>query len=197
MNGLIKKILDYFRQSKRPDREKGAITVAETLIALGVGATVLAVVFAGIPALTGARDANQAQTGLSQLSTAIRSTFAARPDFTGLNNELAVQLAGFPPQFRSGANLVHPWGGEITIAPDTGSTRRFTVLFEDVPPGGCTTIAAATVTLANEIQVGSTVIDLDAVDDPDTTGDDESAAANIAGLCTATDEVDVTWTFSA
>ena len=194
---ILRKILDYFRQSRRQDREKGAITVAETLIALGVGATVLAVVFAGIPALTGARDANQTLAGLSQLSTAIRSTFSARPDFTGLNNELARQLAGYPPQFRAGANLVHPWGGDITIAPATGNTRRFTVLFEDVPSNGCTTIAAATVTLANSIQVGTTVIDLDAVDDPTTTGVDESAPANIAGLCTATDEVDVTWTFSA
>ena len=193
---ILRKILDYFRRVKRQDREKGAITVAETLIALGVGSAVLAVVFAGIPALTSARDNTAAQNGLAQLATAVRSTFGARADFTGLNTALATSLAGFPQHFRSGDNAVHPWGGAVTVDVVGGNTRQFTVEFAEVPTRGCTTIATATLALAHQIQIGTTVIDLSAEDDPDTP-EDESSAANIAGLCDDSAEVDITWTFTA
>ena len=194
---FLKKILNFFRRSKPEDREKGAITVAETLIALGVGATILAVVFAGIPALTAARDASNGQNGLAQLSTAVRSTFGARGDFTGLTTELATNLAGFPQHFRAGAGVIHPWGGAVTVAPDATNPRRFTVTFEDVPGRGCTTIATATLALATQIQIGTTVVDLAATDDPSTNNVDESLAANIAGLCTAAATANIIWTFSA
>ncbi len=194
---IFRKILNFFRRARRQDREKGAITVAETLIALGVGSAILAVVFAGIPALTSARDTNAAQNGLAQLATAVRSTFGARADFTGLNTHLATSLAGFPQHFRAGDNAVHPWGGAVAVDVVSGNTRQFTVEFAEVPTRGCTTIATATLALAHQIQIGTTVIDLDAEDDLTTPDEDESSAANIAGLCAAADEVDITWTFTA
>ena len=194
---ILQKLLEILRRLRSEDREKGAITVAETLIALGVGSAVLGIVFAGIPALTAARDASNAQNGLAQLSTAVRSTFGARGDFTGLTTELATSLAGFPQHFRSGGGVIHPWGGAISVNADTTNSRRFTVEFEDVPNRGCTTIAAATTALATAIQIDTTTVDLSATDDPSTSNIDEGSAANIAGLCSAADEVSIIWTFSA
>ena len=194
---ILRKILEFFRRVKRQHRERGAITMAETLIALGVGAAVLAVVFAGIPAVMAARDASNAQNGLAQLSTSIRSTFGARGDFTGLNNDLVRSLAGFPHHFRSGDRIVHPWGGGVSIAPAASNPRRFTILFEDVPSRGCISVAGNTLAIATKVRIGATVIDLDAADDVATPYQDESSASNIAGLCTASDAVDIAWTFSA
>ena len=180
--------------SGRQNREKGAITVAETLIALAVGATILATVFAGIPALQSARHANAGLNGLSQTVTTIRGTFGPRNSFAGLTTDLAKTLAGFPRNFVSGSDVIHPWGGTITIG--VGATsREFTVSFNDVTARGCTSIVTSTLDMADVIDVGGTEVDLNATDDPTTISVDESEAANIAGLCE--DDVDIEWTFSA
>ena len=119
------------RKDAQSDPEKGAITIAETLIALGIGASVLAVVFAGIPALTDARNHSTSMSGLTQIVTSIRSTFGVRNNFDGLNTDLARQLAGFPPNFIAGDDVRHPWGGIVTITGDNDGT--FDVAFADHP----------------------------------------------------------------
>ena len=176
------------------DKEKGAITVAETLIALGVGATVIAVVFAGIPALVNARNSSAAVSGLTQIAVAVRSTFSARNDFTGLTIDLAKNLSGFPPNFISGTSAKHPWGGAIDVLPVSGSDE-FTISFEDMPADGCTSIATTTIDLVEQISIGGTTVNLSAVDDTNTNDKDESDAADIAGLCNTTPPNDVIWTF--
>ncbi len=176
-----------------PDKEKGAITVAETLIALGVGATVLAVVFAGIPALVNARNSSAAVSGLTQIAVAVRSTFSARNDFTGLTIDLAKNLSGFPPNFISGTSVKHPWGGAIDVLPVSGSDE-FTITFEDMPADGCTSIATTTIDLVEEISIGQTTVDLSATDDGNTDVD-EGRAADIAGLCNTNPPNDLIWTF--
>ena len=117
------------RKDSQSDPEKGAITVAETLIALGIGASILAVVFAGIPALTSARNHSTSMSGLTQMATSIRSTFGVRNNFAGLDTDLARQLAGFPPNFVGGDDVIrHPWGGIVTITGDTDGTFDIAVV---------------------------------------------------------------------
>ena len=180
---------------KGANREKGAITIAETLIALGVGATVLAVAFAGVPALIQTRNANNAVSGLSQIASSIRATFGARNNFDGLTSQLASNLAGFPNHLRDGDDLQHPWEGDIEIQ---GDGQQFTITFENMPGAGCASIVASSLELANSVRVGATEIDLDAQDDANTAGVDEGAAANIANLCSGggANGVNVVWTFN-
>ncbi len=184
----------FFRRGSSTEREKGAITVAETLIALGVGTTVLAVVFAGIPALVSARNASTAMNGLTQIVSAVRMTFGVRNNFTGLNTELARSLAGFPQHFliEGVASPQHPWTGDVEIV---GNGQTFTVQFSDMPDDACSSLVATTAEMAQSIDIGGTTLDLDAEDNPITTGTDESTAADIAGLCTETPPNDVIWTF--
>ena len=176
------------------DTQKGAITVAETLIALGVGATVIAVVFAGIPALVNARNSSAGVSGLTQVAVAVRSTFGARNNFTGLTTELAKKLSGFPPNFIMGESAKHPWGGEIEVLPVTNADK-FTVTFKAMPADGCTSIATSTIDLVESVSIGGTVVDLSAEDDTTTNDTDESKAADIAGLCSSDSPNDVIWTF--
>lgn len=186
----------YFKKLQKTDNEsqKGAITVAETLIALGVGATVIAIVFAGIPALVNARNSSAGVSGLTQVAVAVRSTFGARNDFTGLNIELAKKLSGFPPNFIVGSKAKHPWGGEIDVLPITDSDE-FTISFKDMPADGCTSIATSTIDLVESVSIGGTTVDLSAKDDTSTNEVDESKAADIAGLCSKEAPNDVIWTF--
>ena len=163
----LKLILEWLRRKPRKDShsdpEKGAITVAETLIALGIGSTVLAVVFAGIPALTDARNHSTSMSGLTQMATSIRSTFGVRNNFAGLDTDLARQLAGFPPNFVGGDDLIrHPWGGIVTITGDTDGT--FDIAFADLPESSCSQLVTSTAALAQSIDVGGTVLGTEGVD---------------------------------
>ena len=176
------------------DREKGAITVAESLIALGVGATIIAVVFAGIPALVNARNASAGVSGLTQIAVAVRSTFGARNDFSGLTTALASNLSGFPPNFVVGGNPRHPWGGAIEVSP-TNANDGFTVTFVDMPAAACSSIATTTIDLVQSVDIGSKRVNLSATDDTDT-AENEGEAADIAGLCNANPPNDVVWTFT-
>ncbi len=179
----------------RPDREKGAITIAETLIALGVGSTIIAVVFAGIPALVNARNASAGVSGLTQIAVSVRSTFGARNNYTGLTTEMAQNLSGFPPNFVVGGTPQHPWGGGIDVLPDSSNASNFSITYKAMPKEGCTSIATTTIDLVESIKIGGTEVNLSATDDASTPNTDESEPADIAGLCNANAPADVIWTF--
>ena len=184
--------LNWLRRKPRKDSyfdpEKGAITVAETLIALGIGSTILAVVFAGIPALTDARNHSTSMSGLTQIVTSIRSTFGVRNNFDGLDTDLARQLAGFPPNFVGGDDIIrHPWGGLVTIIGDNDGT--FDVAFADLPESSCSQLVTSTADLAQSIDVGGTVLGT-AGEDGDGNPTDPQA---VTDLCDGGAEV--TWTF--
>ena len=176
------------RKDSQSDPEKGAITVAETLIALGIGSSILAVVFAGIPALTSARNHSTSMSGLTQMATSIRSTFGVRNNFAGLDTALARQLAGFPPNFVGGDDIIrHPWGGIVTITGDTDGT--FDIAFADLPESSCSQLVTSTVDLAQTIDVGGTVLGTAGVDEDD----NPIAPQAVTELCDGGAEV--TWTF--
>ena len=185
---LLKLLRRQQRKETKPDPEKGAITVAETLIALGIGATVLAVVFAGIPALTDARNHSTSMSGLTQIVTSIRSTFGVRNNFEGLDTDLARQLAGFPPNFVGGDDIIrHPWGGIVTITGDNDGT--FDVAFDALPESSCSQLVTSTADLAQTIDVGGTVLGTAGEDADGTPTDPET----VTELCNGGAEV--TWTF--
>ena len=185
---LLKLLRRQQRKETKPDPEKGAITVAETLIALGIGATVLAVVFAGIPALTDARNHSTSMSGLTQIVTSIRSTFGVRNNFDGLDTDLARQLAGFPPNFVAGDDIIrHPWGGIVTITGANDGT--FNIAFADMPESSCSQLVTSTVELAQTIDIGGTVLGTEGVDQ----AGDPIAPQAVTELCDGGAEV--TWTF--
>ncbi len=179
------------RSTPKTEQQKGAITVAETLIALGVGATVLAVVFAGIPALVAARNASTGMNGLTQIVSTVRMTFGVRNNFTGLNTALARNLAGFPQHFIIEGETApqHPWNGDVEI---TGAGQSFSVEFTGMPDAACASLVATTAEMAESVDIGGNVLDLsaDAPSDPNTVN-----TADIADLCSTTPPNDVVWTF--
>ena len=185
---LLRLLRRHQRKETKPDPEKGAITVAETLIALGIGSTVLAVVFAGIPALTDARNHSTSMSGLTQIVTSIRSTFGVRNNFNGLNTDLARQLAGFPPNFISGDDIRHPWGGIVTITGDNDGT--FDVVFAAMPEAACSQLVTSTADLAQGINVGGTVLGSAGPDDGDGNPTDPKT---VTELCDG--GAQVAWTF--
>ncbi len=179
------KLISNQRDCETGHCERGAITVAETLIALGVGATVLAAVFAGVPALIESRNASSGLSGLAQIATSVRATFGARNNFDGLTSELAAGLSGFPRSFISGTNLVHPWGSAIEIE---GSGQDFSVTFKAMPASGCSSMVASSLDIANKVKIGTAEVDL-----APSGGDDPT---DIGRLCSASTPPDIIWEFS-
>ena len=192
---FVKNRFRSLRRASGQDRERGAITVAETLIALGIGATVLAVVFGAVPALIDSRNTSKALSGLAQAATTVRMTFGMRNNYTGLTADLASQLAGFPRQFFSAGDLKHPWGGDINFAAASDNAQHFTIEFEDMPSDACVSLVTSSLDLATSVTVGSTAVDMSVVNDTSTTAGDEGVIAKVAGLCTA--NVDVRWEFTS
>ena len=188
---ILKFLLALFRRRK-PDRkndsEKGAITVAETLIALGIGAAIIGVVFAGIPAMISARNASTGLNGLMQIATVVRNTYGIRNNYTGLDTALSINLAGFPPHFVVAGAAQHPWGGAIEVSDVAANPQRFTVTFENMPGDGCSQIVAATQDAADALTVDGTALGEDQDGDPNT-----ADPAQIGDVCE--DDVDIVWTF--
>ena len=187
----IKKIQSRLLSQPKKDHQRGAITMVETLIALGIGAGILASVFAGLPALTASRNASNALNGLTQITSVVRMTFGVRNNFAGLDNDLAIQLAGFPRHFISDSNVIHPWGGTVTIA-EGDTAQEFTITYADLSKDACTSVVTSTTELAESVNVGGTVIDL-VGDDSDP--DNIVAPTDIATTCSSNSPSDVTWTF--
>ena len=127
-------------------------------------------------------------SGLTQIVTSIRSTFGVRNNFDGLDTDLARQLAGFPPNFVGGDDIIrHPWGGLVTITGDNDGT--FDVAFADLPESSCSQLVTSTADLAQSIDVGGTVLGT-AGEDGDGNPTDPQA---VTDLCDGGAEV--TWTF--
>ena len=120
--------------------------------------------------------------------TSIRSTFGVRNNFDGLDTDLARQLAGFPPNFVAGDDVIrHPWGGTVTITGDVDGT--FDIAFADLPESSCSQLVTSTVELAQTIDVGGTVLGTAGVD-----GDGNPIAPQaVTALCDG--GALVTWTF--
>jgi len=190
----IQKLKAFWRRLRHrtqpEDAEQGAITVAETLIALGIGATVIGVVFAGIPAMINARNASTGMNGLMQISTVVRNTYGIRNNFDGLNLEIARNLAGFPPHFIDGDATQHPWGGAINVTENADNNQRFDVTFEDMPEAGCTQIVSATQDSAFRIVIDGQELGVDRADD----GSGNARQGDIQNLCAADDPA-IVWTF--
>ena len=190
---IFRKTLNRLRSAAARNRQRGAITITEALIVIGIGGTIVAGGIAMVPVLQNSLRVSDAQSGLSQIVVAVRGTFGARNSYQGLTTELAAGLAGFPRDFVSGTDVLHPWNEDVQIGPGD-TTREFFIQFDSMESGPCASVATSTLDMAESVVIGSTTVDLDAVDDAATTAVDESEAANIAGLCT--DGVNVRWNFA-
>lgn len=84
----------------------------------------------------GDSDLSREQQNLSAIRTHVQQTFSGQPDYSGLDNALALAAGTFPSSMKKSGGVVNAWGGAVTVAEDADPSR-FTITYAGVPQEAC------------------------------------------------------------
>ncbi len=135
------------------------LTLIETVIALLIGAVVIAGAVIGYQVIYGSKAQNDAQL-LSQAAQCARTTYNNSPDFSGANISTLAGNGCFPPANVSGSvgsqTVKDTNGYSITAAPTTLQTSNDSIAFtiSAVPTSVCTQVLAALAPSASQLSAG-------------------------------------------
>lgn len=109
---------------------------------LGVSAVVLI-----LYSVFGANKTQSALSDLSLLQTNTQALYNGQNNFTSLTTAVAIAGKLAPAGMISGATLINPWAGVVTIAVNGGSPSQFDVTEPAVPADACAKLATSLSTL--------------------------------------------------
>ena len=92
--------------------------------------------------VTSSNKSSQALTDLTSMVGSIQATYISHPSYTNLSATVVVNGNLAPATMISGAALINPWGGNVTVAP-AANTSFFTVTEPSVPNDACVKMATA------------------------------------------------------
>lgn len=116
------------------------MTLLETLGAILVGLIILAGAALGLNAAFSNSKLGETEQNLITMRMQIQQMFSGSSDYTGLDNELALQAGLVPKPFIKGSSIRNSFGGDITLAPVTGSSA-FSITLTSIPQDECTKLA--------------------------------------------------------
>ena len=123
---------------------------------------VLALIAAGIGfIISRAATANQTSkvqaevSNLQTITTKVKSTFAARPNYSGATTAFLLAQGAFPTSMINGGTVTNGWGGTVTVAAGAGNTS-VDITSGAVPTASCIELVAASSRNFNEVTVGAT-----------------------------------------
>lgn len=144
----------------RSMRRQRGISLIELLLAIAV---VLVITGIGIVAYAMTRNsamAYQTNTALSQVRAGIKSAFKGT-DYGSLTVQALINAEKVPEGIVSGANLVGPWGGAITIGPATYhsvNNAGWSMQLDRIPKEICPEVLYEVSDQYQRVQVGTQVI---------------------------------------
>ncbi|MBJ6983977.1 prepilin-type N-terminal cleavage/methylation domain-containing protein [Luteimonas sp. MC1750] len=126
-------------------RHSKGFGLLESIIALAVGAFVVAGVFAFYRSVSGSFQAHKAATQALDLTDSIMRAYVSAPSFVGISNGRVVAEGLLPPGSDTSGPRVEPvittaFGGRLLIDPariDDQEGRGMTLTFTDVPARSC------------------------------------------------------------
>lgn len=99
-------------------------------------------------------------TNVQGISSAIRRSWRASSDFTGLSESTLISRKQMPEKMVSGTTLM-AFGGGVTVTPGSvngGSNNAFTITYSMVPTSGCLDFLAGVSGGFSIVMVGGTTI---------------------------------------
>ncbi len=139
--------------------QKG-LTLLELLLAIGLVAVVIGVaiyIFGGAQSGTNAYKGTQ---NVLTISAAVKGLYPT-PNYNGVSAAVIASSKKVPDVYVSGANLVNPWGQNITVAAvnvGTGTNNGFTITDPGIPTNECNSIASAVQSNFQKLTIGATVV---------------------------------------
>ena len=80
------------------------------------------------------------EQNLLSMRMQVQQMFAGSADYASLDNSLALNAGLVPKAFIKGSSLKNPFGGDITLAPDS-SNAAFTIELTNIPKEECSKLA--------------------------------------------------------
>lgn len=146
------KLTNTFKRSR-------GVTLVELGIVIAIGATILAIVMKGVPALLADNRANAEIGELPAVITKIQRQYNSAPSYASVTLSDAVSLNAFPAERVVNATTVtNRWGGTVQLTPTTLNTPddALTLTSSSVPDAECKSVIPAIANIMRTITVGST-----------------------------------------
>lgn len=124
------------KASARHTGNEGGWAIMSAMIAIFVGLIMMAGIFGLVQISLQGSKVQEAQNNLSTIRTSIQQLFAGQPDYSGLNNSLAISANMVPESMVSGSNILNAWSGDVTVSTGSSSST-FSIQYDDVPEEAC------------------------------------------------------------
>jgi hypothetical protein len=98
---------------------------------------------------------------MNELVTQIQSVYSANSNFSTLTTARVISGKLAPNGMINGSTLINPWGGSMTVAPNTNTTL-FDVTTSTVPAEACGKLAASLAPMALKINSTAMTLPVDA-----------------------------------
>lgn len=127
-------------------RRNAGFSLVEILLVLGVIAILAVAAFIIFPQVQASSRANQEAQNIKTIIAGVRNLYAIRTDYVGLETPVVNAAHIFPRSmnggdFSSSATIRHLAGGDVKVEPRDADSRRFAVIYHDVPTEICVRLA--------------------------------------------------------
>lgn len=121
-------------------KEEAGFTLLDVLGALVVGLLVIAGIATIINNTYSHSKLVDTEQNLIAMRMQIQQLFSGSPDYTGLDNALAIKAGMAPKNFIKGNTLGNAWGGSVNLA-SVPADAAFSIEFTGIPQDECTKLA--------------------------------------------------------
>lgn len=130
------------RENKKTDfrNPQCGASLTELLFWVGFVALIVSAIAWGANKALNTWKTTKTQESLLILRMQTQQLFSSSSDYTGLSNDVAIKAGLVPQNFLKGNALFNPWGGTITLAPES-TNAAFTITFVSIPQEECTRLA--------------------------------------------------------
>ncbi|MGH0003667.1 type 4 pilus major pilin [Pseudovibrio ascidiaceicola] len=140
MSSISAKIAPRIRRHHRERRRKGNVLLEYSFYAMLIAVGLIAVY-----AIYQTTQSNSNKVAfiqeITQVQNKIRQTYNGQGSFANLANAALINAGGLPRNMISGTNLLHSYGGALTVAPATiagVANNGFSITATNIPAEGCT-----------------------------------------------------------
>lgn len=142
---------------------QAGFTLVELGIVVAIGAVIIGLGLVVVPSILASTRANAEISELPTIATKTQKTFANFPNYSTLTQPIAIGMKVFPDASVAGATVTNRWGGAVTIAPATLvlANDAFIITSVGVPAAECAQIGQGMERSARVITVAAVAVKAD------------------------------------